>query len=35
MPIKHYDARHHAQTAYMTRRQGRAIGDLLEEDMWR
>lgn len=26
-----YDAEHHAQTAYMTRRQGRAIGDIFED----
>lgn len=26
----HYDRDHHAETAYRTRREGRAIGDLLE-----
>jgi len=26
----HYDREHHAQTAYATRRQGKACGDLLE-----
>lgn len=26
-----YDAEHHAQTAYMTRRQGRALADIFED----
>lgn len=26
----HYDRDHHAETAYRTRREGRALGDLLE-----